>query len=328
MPSLALPSSSSSSSSPLLLPSMAPAFWERPEEEEEEEENNPHPKMKKKKGLSPIFPICLEPDPLDWQAMEFIVHLPPKPPAPRVHRVSVNETKEKEKEIEEEDEDGSLSERTPDEGGGVRRFFPLLPPIDPSKTHTLVLDLDETLLHCSTCPMPSASITFSVELNHMHFDIYGNLRPYLAFFLATVAKVYEVVVFTASQAVYAQRVVQWVDPNHQFISHCLYRDSCVFINGTYLKDLSLLGRDLATTLIVDNTPQSFGYHLANGIPIRSWYNDPEDHQLVHLSHVLLHLATYPDVRWVVKEWSLVHRYVDQQRRDRHLGLSLSLKKES
>ncbi len=50
------------------------------------------------------------------------------------------------------------------------------------------------------------------------------------------------------------------------VFHCrLFRESCVFHRGNYVKDLSRLGRELHKIIIVDNSPASYVFHPDNAV---------------------------------------------------------------
>uniref|UniRef100_A0A7S3JAG2 Mitochondrial import inner membrane translocase subunit TIM50 n=1 Tax=Euplotes harpa TaxID=151035 RepID=A0A7S3JAG2_9SPIT len=97
-------------------------------------------------------------------------------------------------------------------------------------------------------------------------------------------------------------IVDSIDPNG-YISHRLYRRHCVFEDATYIKDLSLLGRDLAKTLIIDNLYESFLSQPDNGILAKSWYDDMADTELFVLLPFLSGLVEdrVPDIRVVLRQ---------------------------
>lgn len=86
-----------------------------------------------------------------------------------------------------------------------RSDVPLRPRLPPKRNGspraTLVLDLDETLVHCSTERMPGADFQFPVVFNGVEYQVYARRRPGFEAFLDRVAELFETVVFTASQQV-------------------------------------------------------------------------------------------------------------------------------
>ena len=95
----------------------------------------------------------------------------------------------------------------------------------------------------------------------------------------------------------------------KFIRHRMFRDSCLPVEGNFLKDLSILGRDLSKAVLVDNSPHAFGYQVDNGIPIESWFDDPADKELLKLERFLRTLHGVDDVRDVVRKTFQTHQLV-------------------
>lgn len=115
----------------------------------------------------------------------------------------------------------------------------------------------ETLVHSTLEHCDDADFNFRVFFNMKEHTVYVKKRPYLHTFLERVADMFNVVIFTASQSIYAEQLLDVLDPGQKLISHRVYRDSCTFFDGTYTKDLTVLGVDLAKVAIIDNSPQVF-----------------------------------------------------------------------
>uniref|UniRef100_A0A8C6ZGQ7 protein-serine/threonine phosphatase n=3 Tax=Nothoprocta TaxID=8806 RepID=A0A8C6ZGQ7_NOTPE len=158
----------------------------------------------------------------------------------------------------------------------------------------VVIDLDETLVHSSFKPISNADFVVPVEIEGTTHQVYVLKRPFVDEFLRRMGELFECVLFTASLAKYADPVTDLLDQRGVFRAR-LFRESCVFHQGCYVKDLSLLGRDLHKTLILDNSPASYIFHPGNAVPVQSWFDDMGDTELLTLLPILEELSGAEDV---------------------------------
>ena len=149
---------------------------------------------------------------------------------------------------------------------------PFLPEYN-RKQNTLVLDLDETLVHYSAGAI--------------------RIRPGAAEFITKMNESYELVLFTAGTPAYADAVMALIDQNN-CIKLRLYREHTTVTGKIPIKNLESLGRDLNRVIIVDNFRESFMMQPYNGICIDTWVGCMNDSRLSELG---LKLEKVPELQF-------------------------------
>ena len=164
---------------------------------------------------------------------------------------------------------------------GIKNFVPVPNPYvrtKNSKNYSLVLDLDETLIHFK-------------ENFSMHSNGVLRIRPGLSEFLEDVGKYYELIVFTTATQDYADALIDAIEDNKIYFEHRFYRNHAIIINNDFVKDLTRIGRPLDKIIIVDNMPQNFRLQKENGIMIKAfWGEDHFDTALFDLNKILVNIA--------------------------------------
>ena len=163
---------------------------------------------------------------------------------------------------------------------------PFLKPINSKYKYTLVLDLDETLVHY-------------ISDND---SAYIQIRPGAEEFIKDLSQFYEIVIFTAALQTYADLVIDGIDPDG-VISYRLYRQHTVSVGNANIKDLDKIGRDLKHVIIIDNFLENFSLQPKNGLNIIDFEGNEYDGELEYLKEDLIKLVKLNpnDVRYYLKD---------------------------
>jgi len=181
-------------------------------------------------------------------------------------------------------------------------------------------------------------------------DIGVFLRPYLFDLLSKAGPHFDICVFTASEKVYADAILNQVDPLRKLFTERIYRQHCLKATlpntgskesrGTvntdstesvndahertiFVKDLRIFAQEsvckpgtleqypLSDIIIVDNSLLSFALQPDNGIPISAYFWDNSDQELRCLANYLVEkLAPAKDIRVVNKAEFKLQNIID------------------
>ncbi|XP_069558453.1 CTD small phosphatase-like protein 3 [Brachyistius frenatus] len=166
---------------------------------------------------------------------------------------------------------------------------------------TLVVDLEETLMFGSLNVIEDAEFTFHTAFQDHWYKVYVILRPHVKEFLQAMSKIYELFVYTCAKKEYGEKILDILDPQRKLFRHRLYQDDCACVLGHYIKDLSIIGRDFSKTVVLDNAPHTYPYHLMNMIPIKSWNGESQDRELQKLIPYMEKLSAAEDFQEVLKK---------------------------
>ena len=182
---------------------------------------------------------------------------------------------------------------------------------------TLILDLDETLVHSSFDPV-LADLHIPLVMDGEHYVAYVNKRPFVEEFLRKCTQLFDVIVWTASLSVYAEPLINELSRMARIGNlKKMYREHCTEVaGGGYVKDLSTLGMSLEDVCIIDNSPSVSLFQPKNYVAIQSWYecrNDTALKQMIpfleklsdcrSVTDVIPQLSSFMDGSNVVQRWT-------------------------
>ena len=180
------------------------------------------------------------------------------------------------------------------------------PPFIVSKTkkrYTLILDLDETLIHLrQKKQVVNIKNDVNININNLSDFNYNSdteknkyllqFRVGLFSFLTLLKPFYEIISFTSASREYADVIINEIEKKRKFFDYKFYREHCTIYKDTFVKDISKIGRDIQKIIIVDNNENNFVLNKENGIKISAYYGDDEDNNKNNNKGELGRLSSY------------------------------------
>lgn len=168
----------------------------------------------------------------------------------------------------------------------------------------LILDLDETLFHAREVPLERIA-DFKIGSYHAY------KRPELSYFLEKTTALFELAVWTSATADYARIAVDYLFPEPNKLCFLWSRDRCVrrFNPETYqeywikdLKKVKNVGYNLEQVLALDDSPEKLERNYGNWVPIKPFFGDEADKELLRVLPFLEDLTHEPNVRHIEKRY--------------------------
>lgn len=159
------------------------------------------------------------------------------------------------------------------------------------KKYTLILDLEDTLVN----------ITVTNDKK-----IIIQPRPGLISFLTGVKPFYEIITFSKLSKNYSESIIRLIEGDKKLFDYNLHRNHCTLVGKNFVKDISRIGRDIKTIIMVDDLAENLKDHIDNGILILPYdgNNYREDRVLFELKKMLIlfHRLGYQDLRNALKSY--------------------------
>lgn len=152
----------------------------------------------------------------------------------------------------------------------------------------LIFDLDETLVHATT-----ATLEWPADFLFAGYRVHK--RPFLATLLQQVEPLYDLAVWSSASPLYVQRIADEVFGTFPLkfawnVERCIQRVDVRTQGYVYIKDLRKVrsqGYDVEGITIVDDSPEKICRQPRNHVPVKAFFGDPADRELLGIAELLV-----------------------------------------